>query len=75
MRRELLAYPVPPGLDNLLLAGVVVPLRLKTSFGVMTFISTMTIFGTPMDVTLQELAIETLFAADEATAGLPRGLA
>ena len=76
---ELLAYPVPPGLDDLQLAGelagVVVPLRLKTSFGVMSFISTTTIFGTPVDVTLQELAIETLFAADEATAGLLRGLA
>jgi len=76
---ELLAYPVPPGLDDLQLAGelagMVVPLRLKTSLGVMSFISTTTIFGTPVDVTLQELAIETLFAADEATAALLRGLA
>ena len=76
---ELLAYPVPAGLDDLRLAGelvgVVVPLRLKTSFGVMNFISTTTIFGTPVDVTLQDLAIETLFAADEATAALLRGLA
>ena len=76
---ELLAYPVPPGLDDLQLAselaGVVVPLRLKTPFDVMSFISTTTIFGTPVDVTLQELAIETLFAADEITAGVLRGLA
>ncbi len=75
---ELLAYPVPSGLDDLQLAGelagVVVPLRLRTPFGVMNFISTTTLFGTPVDVTLQELAIETLFAADEATAGVLRGL-
>ena len=51
-----------------------VPLRLQTRFGVLSFISTTTIFGTPVDVTLQELAIETLFAADESTATLLRNL-
>ncbi len=75
---ELLAYPVLPGGGDLQLAGeltgVVVPLRLKTSLGVMNFISTTTIFGTPVDVTLQELAIETLFAADDATLELLRSL-
>jgi hypothetical protein len=30
--------------------------------------STTTVFGTPVDVTLSELAIELFFAADEATA-------
>jgi hypothetical protein len=57
------------------LGGVVFSLRLKTSFGVMSFISITRIFGTAADVTLQELAIETLFAADEATTMLLRGLA
>ena len=75
---ELQAYPEATGLERLQLAGelvgVVVPLRLKTPFGVMSFISTTTIFGTPVDVTVQELAIETLFAADESTAAMLRSL-
>jgi hypothetical protein len=34
---------------------------------VLSFISTTTIFGTPVDVTLQELAMETFFPADDFT--------
>ena len=33
----------------------------------LSFFSTITTFGTPQDVTLQELRIESFFAADEAT--------
>ena len=50
------------------LAGVVLPLRLRSEAGVLSFISTVTVFGTPHDVTLQELAIETFFPADDFTA-------
>jgi hypothetical protein len=35
---------------------------------VLSFISTTTIFGTPVDVTLQELAVESFFPADAQTA-------
>jgi transcriptional regulator with XRE-family HTH domain len=49
------------------LGGVAVPLRLRTPFGVLSFISTTTVFGTPVDITLSELALETFFPADEAT--------
>jgi hypothetical protein len=34
---------------------------------VLSFISTTTIFGTPMDVTVAELALETFFPADDFT--------
>jgi len=34
----------------------------------LSFISTTTVFGTPVDVTLAELALETFFPADAATA-------
>jgi hypothetical protein len=34
---------------------------------VLSFISTTTIFGSPVDVTLQELAMETFFPADDFT--------
>src|SRR5690348_400167 len=49
--------------------GVVVPLRLATPSGVLSFISTTTVFGTPIDITLSELALETFFPADPATSG------
>jgi transcriptional regulator with XRE-family HTH domain len=49
-------------------AGIVVPLRLASPAGVLNLISTTTVFGTPVDVTLAELAIESFFPADEFTA-------
>ncbi len=45
-----------------------VPLRLMTKEAELSFISTITIFGTPIDVTLSELAVESFFPADEKTA-------
>ena len=78
---ELRDYPVPaqegtaahsPDDD---LGGVAVPLRLRTPFGVLSFISTTTVFGTPVDITLSELALETFFPADEATQQALKALA
>ena len=57
------------------LLGVVVPFRLVTPLGVMNFISTTTVFGSPVDVTLQELAVESFFPADDTTAEALRTLA
>lgn len=48
-------------------AAVAVPLRIRAGDDVLSFISTTTVFGTPLDVTLSELAIESFFPADEAT--------
>ena len=48
--------------------GVVMPFQLQSSQGVLSFISTVTIFGSPMDITLQELALETFLPADPFTA-------
>lgn len=67
---ELKGYPVPKGADVKLdgeHAGIVMPFQFQTPVGVLNFISTITIFGTPIDVTLQELAIEAFFPADEFT--------
>jgi transcriptional regulator with XRE-family HTH domain len=77
---ELLSYPTPdaaarakkPAHDY---AGIVVPLQLLTEEGALTLFSTTTIFGTPVDVTLSELAIEAFFPADDETAGALRRLA
>lgn len=65
---ELAAYPAPPVTDPLPTDGVLVPLQLDTPLGVISFISTITVFGTPVDVTLSELALETLFPADPESA-------
>ncbi len=56
-------------------ASIAVPLRLRTPAGDLSLISTTTIFGTPVDVTLSELALETFFPADEPTAEALRTLA
>jgi len=77
---ELEAYPTPqvshdtPAVDTEL-SGVVVPFQLATPNGVLSFISTTTIFGTPVDVTLQELAVESFFPADAQTAAALTALA
>jgi len=57
------------------LAGVAVPFQLRTPADVLSFISTTTIFGTPVDVTLQELAVESFFPADTQTAQALQALA
>jgi transcriptional regulator with XRE-family HTH domain len=72
---ELRAYPLPDGTPISVRHGapdpaadVVVPLRLRTDAGVLSFFSTTTVFGTAVDITLSELAIEAFFPADPATA-------
>nr|HET7858479.1 helix-turn-helix transcriptional regulator [Caldimonas sp.] len=47
---------------------LVVPLVVETRLGTLSFISTTTVFGTPVDITLAELALESFFPADAATA-------
>jgi transcriptional regulator with XRE-family HTH domain len=50
-------------------SGVAVPLQFRMpEGGVLSFIGTTTVFGTPVDVTLSELALETFFPADAHTA-------
>jgi transcriptional regulator with XRE-family HTH domain len=50
-----------------------VPLRLRTEQGELAFFSTIATFGTALDVTLAELAIESFFPADAATAAVLQG--
>ena len=76
---ELKAYPIPGGqpprkaLDEY--GGVAIPFRIKTAAGTLSFISTTTVFGTPVDVTLSELTLETFFPADAETAQALRAMA
>jgi len=57
-----------PGSAQLLPGGAVVPLRIAFGDDVLDFLSTTTVFGTPLDVTLSELAIESFFPANAQTA-------
>lgn len=79
LERELRGYPVPkrlgpptPALDY---SPIAVPLRLRMDGLTLSFISTITVFGTPLDVTLSELAIESFFPADPQTAEAMRAMA
>jgi len=54
--------------------GIAMPLRIRSPSGVLSFIGTTTIFGSPLDVTLQEIALETFFPADEFTTQILRAL-
>jgi transcriptional regulator with XRE-family HTH domain len=55
--------------------SVVVPFQLATDAGTLSFFSTTTVFGTPVDITLSELAVEAFFPADAATAETLRAIA
>ena len=67
--RELRDYPAPaeahPEPDA---AAVIVPFRMTTEGRTLSFFSTITVFGTPVDITLSELALEAFYPADAATA-------
>ena len=48
--------------------NIAVPLQIKVGGTALSFITTTTVFGAPLDLTLSELAIESFFPADDATA-------
>lgn len=64
---ELVAYPAPENPAPADPNALFVPMRLASPAGELSFISTTTMFGTPLEVTLSELAIEAFFPADAAT--------
>jgi transcriptional regulator with XRE-family HTH domain len=51
---------------------IVVPLRIRHGDGELRFMSIVSTFGTPLDITVQELSIEAFFPADAATAAVLR---
>ena len=67
---ELAAYScpaAPPQLPATDAIAVRLRLRLPGQATVLSFLSTTTVFGTPVDVTLSELALECFYPVDEAT--------
>ena len=69
---EVRGYPAPyarrPSPPLHVDTGIVLPFELATEAGVLAMFSTITLFGTPIDVTLSELALECFYPADAATA-------
>jgi transcriptional regulator with XRE-family HTH domain len=69
---ELAGYPggtEPAGAEH----AVAVPLRIRLAGRELAFLSTVTTFGTALDITAAELSIEAFLPADEATAAALRG--
>jgi hypothetical protein len=73
--RELQGYPAPGQsgpVPEVQAPDVVVPLRLRVGDNILSFISATTVFGTPVDITLSEVALETFFPADAVTTEILR---
>jgi transcriptional regulator with XRE-family HTH domain len=72
LHEELSGYPAPPlrtnGHSRGLADEIVVSLRMGAGDRELCFFSTVTTFGTALDITVAELAIEAFFPADAATA-------
>ncbi len=68
--QELNGYPAPTGAAGPRSPAeeVMVPLRLASERGELTFFSTVTTFGTALDITVSEISIEAFFPADSQTA-------
>jgi transcriptional regulator with XRE-family HTH domain len=78
LRDELAGYPVPPGNapwrpGTVKGPAIAVPFVLETEAGRLSFLSATTVFGTALDISLAELAIETFLPADERTADILMG--
>ena len=74
LHSELAAYPggeaaEPP---DLAVAEIATPLRIRAGDTELGFLSTLTRFGTAVDVTVSELSIESFFPIDDATAEFVR---
>jgi transcriptional regulator with XRE-family HTH domain len=74
---ELKAVPMPARKTPQapLADSVAIPFRMRLGDDVLSFISTTMIFGTPVDITLSEIALETFFPADDVTAARMREIA
>jgi len=68
LRDELAGYPCPQPASRPDARAIMIPLRLRVHDTVLSLFSTTTVFGTPRDVTVSELAIESFYPADPPTA-------
>lgn len=68
---EVEGYPIPAGRADHIgeerYGDLMVPMVLETEYGTLSLSYVLSVFGAPRDVTLDEIAIETSFPADEET--------
>lgn len=71
---EIRGYPRPPAPDRRPqdFGDVVIPLQLMVGDTMLSLFGVTTVFGTPVDITLAELTLETFFPADKATTDVLR---
>jgi transcriptional regulator with XRE-family HTH domain len=75
---EICSYSEPPAVRAVLEPeplAFAAPFRLRSDMGTFSFLSTTMVFGTPLEVDLPELAVETFLPADEQTGAALRKLA
>jgi transcriptional regulator with XRE-family HTH domain len=76
--KELQSYPTPLAppvrTNGSRLPAVTIPFQVRIGDRVLSFISTTMVFGTPIDITLSELAVESFFPSDPETAAAVREL-
>jgi len=68
--REILSYPRPAAAGDAhegAAESLAIPLEIDTRIGRLSFLSATTVFGTPVDVTLDEIALEMLYPANAFT--------
>jgi transcriptional regulator with XRE-family HTH domain len=67
--KELTSYPIEPAHGPHQSPGdeIAIPLVLNTPAGVLSFLSTVTVFGTPVEITLSEFTLEAFYPADAET--------
>src|SRR6202051_3701612 len=66
--QDLKSYPIPARPGPVPADSIAIPFKLRHHGEGLSFISTTVVFGTTVDITLSELALETFFPADELTA-------
>jgi transcriptional regulator with XRE-family HTH domain len=74
LHAELCRYPGPTA-GRPSRSDVVVPMRYRLGDAELSFFSMTAVVGTPLDITVEELAIEAFYPADEDTAQVLRALA
>ena len=73
--QDLKSYPIPARSAPLSADTVAIPFKVRHGDEILSFFSTTMVFGTPVDITLSELALETFFPADDFTAERMRKIA
>ena len=70
--KELTSYPIRPDREPHQMPAdeIAIPLVLNTQAGVLSFLSTVTVFGTPLEITLSEFTLEAFYPADRETSAV-----